>query len=83
MRSATSDTELGGRKIAKGDWLMLCYASGNRDEEVFDEPFKFRCDRKPNKHVSFGYLFSPFRLDGGAPPSRRAPSCPPARRRPP
>ena len=55
MRSATADTELGGRRIAKGDWLMLCYASGNRDEEVFEEPFKFRCDRKPNRHVSFGY----------------------------
>ena len=55
MRSATSDTELGGRKIAKGDWLMLCYASGNRDEEVFEDPFSFRCDRKPNRHVAFGY----------------------------
>jgi cytochrome P450 len=55
MRSATSDTELGGRPIAKGDWLMLCYASGNRDEEVFEDPFKFRCDRKPNRHVAFGY----------------------------
>ena len=55
MRSATADTELGGRKIAKGDWLMLCYASGNRDEDVFEEPYKFRCDRKPNRHVAFGY----------------------------
>jgi cytochrome P450 len=55
MRSATADTELGGRGIAKGDWLMLCYASGNRDEEVFEEPFSFRCDRKPNRHVAFGY----------------------------
>jgi cytochrome P450 len=55
MRSATEDTELRGRKIAKGDWMMLCYASGNRDEEVFEEPFKFRADRKGNKHVSFGY----------------------------
>ena len=55
MRSATSDTELGGRRIAKGDWLMLCYASGNRDEEVFEDPFRFRCDRKPNRHVAFGY----------------------------
>jgi cytochrome P450 len=55
MRSATVETELGGRKIAKGDWLMLCYASGNRDEEVFEEPFTFRCDRKPNRHVAFGY----------------------------
>jgi cytochrome P450 len=55
MRSATADTELGGRSIAKGDWLMLCYASGNRDEEVFEEPYRFRCDRKPNRHVAFGY----------------------------
>jgi len=55
MRSATADTELGGRGIAKGDWLMLCYASGNRDEEVFEDPFSFHCDRKPNRHVAFGY----------------------------
>ena len=55
MRSATADTELGGRQIAKGDWLMLCYASGNRDETVFEDPYTFRSDRKPNKHLSFGY----------------------------
>ncbi|MCC8962816.1 cytochrome P450 [Bradyrhizobium sp. Pear76] len=55
MRSATADTELGGRRIAKGDWLMLCYASGNRDEEVFEDPDRFRSDRKPNRHVAFGY----------------------------
>ena len=55
MRSATEATELSGRAIAKGDWLMLCYASGNRDEDVFEEPFAFRPDRKPNKHLAFGY----------------------------
>lgn len=55
MRSATEDTELGGKKIAKGDWLWLAYPSGNRDEEVFDEPDAFRIDRKPNKHLAFGY----------------------------
>jgi hypothetical protein len=55
MRSATADTELAGRAIAKGDWLMLCYASGNRDEEVFEDPYVFRVDRKPNRHLSFGY----------------------------
>ncbi|MEO8296254.1 MAG: cytochrome P450 [Burkholderiales bacterium] len=55
MRTATKDVELRGRKIAKGDWLMLCYGSGNRDEEVFEAPFEFRIDRKPNKHLAFGY----------------------------
>jgi len=55
MRSATADTELSGRRITKGDWLMLCYASGNRDEEVFEHPDRFRSDRKPNRHVAFGY----------------------------
>src|SRR5215217_8410941 len=55
MRSATSDTELGGRKIAKGDWLWLAYPSGNRDEAVFENPDAFQVDRKPNKHLAFGY----------------------------
>jgi hypothetical protein len=55
MRSATADTELRGRRIAKGDWLMLCYPSGNRDEEVFDNPYAFDIARSPNKHLAFGY----------------------------
>ncbi|WP_447755285.1 cytochrome P450 [Sphingopyxis fribergensis] len=55
MRTATDDTEFAGRRIAKGDWLMLCYASGNRDEAVFEDPFAFRLDRKPNKQLAFGY----------------------------
>jgi cytochrome P450 len=55
MRTATVDSEVGGQKIAKGDWLMLCYGSANRDEAVFPEPERFRIDRKPNRHVAFGY----------------------------
>lgn len=55
IRCATADTELRGRKIAKGDQLMLCYASGNRDEEVFEDAYTFRADRKPNKQLAFGY----------------------------
>lgn len=55
MRSATADTELAGRQIAKGDWLMLAYPSGNRDEAVFEDPFSFDIARKPNKHLAFGY----------------------------
>ncbi len=55
MRSATEDTEIGGQKIAKDDWIMLCYASGNRDEAVFDKPFTFDPDRTPNNQVAFGF----------------------------
>jgi cytochrome P450 len=55
MRSATEDTELAGQRISKGDWLMLCYASGNRDEAVFEDPFVFNPDRTPNAQVAFGY----------------------------
>jgi cytochrome P450 len=55
MRSATADTELRGRRIAKGDWLMLCYWSANRDDDVFDQPFEFRLNRKPNTQIAFGY----------------------------
>ncbi len=55
MRSATADAEVGGRPVAKGDWLMLCYASGNRDEAVFDDPQQFRAGRSPNKQLAFGY----------------------------
>lgn len=55
MRTATADCEVAGQKIAKGDWLMLCYSSANRDELVFDEPFEFRLDRKDNAQLGFGY----------------------------
>jgi cytochrome P450 len=55
MRSATMETEVRGQAIAAGDWMMLCYLSGNRDEEVFDDPFSFRADRQPNKHLAFGH----------------------------
>jgi cytochrome P450 len=55
MRTVTEDTEFAGQALKKDDWLMLCYASGNRDEAVFEDPERFRVDRKPNKHLAFGY----------------------------
>ncbi|HEX4183681.1 MAG TPA: cytochrome P450 [Caulobacteraceae bacterium] len=55
MRSAAVDTTVGGHPVKQGDWFMLCYPSGNRDETVFDDPLEFRVDRSPNRHLAFGY----------------------------
>src|SRR3546814_5110302 len=55
MRCATVETELRGRTIHAGDWMYVSYASANRDEEAFEAPFEFRPNRKPIKHVSFGF----------------------------
>jgi cytochrome P450 len=55
MRTAAEDTEVRGVPIAKGESVYLAYVSGNRDEDVFDEPFRFDVGRDPNKHVAFGY----------------------------
>jgi len=54
-RTASRDTEVHGQEIAAGDEVVLFYASGNRDEDVFDAPFDFRIDRNPNRHVGFGH----------------------------
>jgi cytochrome P450 len=53
-RVATRDVELRGRKLREGDSVLLLYASANRDEEVFADPFAFRVDRSPNEHLAFG-----------------------------
>jgi cytochrome P450 len=55
MRTALSDYELRGQTIRAGDWLMLCYPSANRDEDIFEDPFEFRVDRNPNPQMAFGY----------------------------
>ncbi|MDF2582372.1 MAG: cytochrome [Mycobacterium sp.] len=55
MRTAAADTEVRGVPIAAGESVYLAYVSGNRDEEVFEEPFRFDVSRDPNKHVAFGY----------------------------
>ncbi|MEJ2376811.1 MAG: cytochrome P450 [Pseudolabrys sp.] len=55
MRTATANTELRDRRITKGDWLMLCYLSGNRDEEAFEYPDNFCVDRGFPRNVAFGY----------------------------
>ena len=55
-RTAVEDTEFRGKKIKKGDRLALWYVSGNRDEEVFPQPDKFKIDRDNIRtHLGFGY----------------------------
>ena len=54
MRTAAHDTEVRGQKITQGDPLVLFYASANRDEDVFDDPFTFRIDRDNSRHLGFG-----------------------------
>jgi linalool 8-monooxygenase len=53
-RTATSDTTVGGRPVRKGDKIVLFYASGNRDETVFDRPDVFDVTRKAVQHLGFG-----------------------------
>jgi cytochrome P450 len=54
MRTAARDAELAGAKIRAADRVLLFYASANRDEAVFEDPFAFRVDRRPNPHLGFG-----------------------------
>ncbi|KIU17256.1 cytochrome P450 [Mycolicibacterium llatzerense] len=55
MRTAREDTTVRGVPIAAGESVLLSYVSANRDEDVFDDPFRFDVGRDPNKHVAFGY----------------------------
>src|SRR3990172_7882961 len=53
-RTATRDVELRGERILEGEKVVLWYASANRDEEVFERPFRFDVRRRPNRHLAFG-----------------------------
>ena len=55
VRTAKEDCEVDGVKIKAGEALALYYPSANRDENVFDDPFKFDVTRSPNPHLSFGF----------------------------
>ncbi|OIQ64688.1 linalool 8-monooxygenase [mine drainage metagenome] len=55
-RTATQDFELGGKTIKKGDKVVMWYVSGNRDEEVIENPNAYIIDReRPRTHISFGF----------------------------
>ena len=53
-RTATRDVAMGGRHIAAGQKVTLWEMSANRDEDVFEDPFRFDVGRSPNPHVGFG-----------------------------
>ncbi|MFN2099480.1 cytochrome P450 [Altererythrobacter sp. MF3-039] len=54
MRTVAEDTEIGGQKMAKGDWLMMNYVAANHDPAQFEDPRRFDAARSPNRHLAFG-----------------------------
>ena len=55
MRNATEPYVVRGHEFRPGDMLLLSYPSANRDEDVFDDPFRFDIGRSPNPHLAFGF----------------------------
>jgi cholest-4-en-3-one 26-monooxygenase len=53
-RTTTQDIEIGGVLIPEGEKVIIYYASANRDESVFTDPFTFDITRDPNPHIAFG-----------------------------
>ena len=53
-RTATEDCEVAGKAIKAGDHFLLSFPSGSFDEAVYEDPYIFRIDRKPNRHLAFG-----------------------------
>ena len=54
-RTVVEDVEYKGHHFAKGDKVVLHYASANRDEDVFENPMTFDVTRDPNPHIAFGF----------------------------
>jgi cytochrome P450 len=55
MRTAAADTQVRGVPVKQGQAVLLSYPSANRDEEIFDDPFRFDVGRDPNRHLAFGF----------------------------
>ena len=54
-RTATTDVEIRGQRIAEGDVVVMLYGSANRDEEIFGpDSEEFKVTRHPNPHIAFG-----------------------------
>ena len=54
-RVTTADVEMRGVTIPAGAQVLMSYISANRDEDVFDDPFRFDVSRDPNPHLAFGF----------------------------
>lgn len=55
LRHATRGLELAGGFVEPGEAVVAWVGSANRDVEVFTDPFRFDVERRPNRHVAFGY----------------------------
>ena len=53
-RTAVNDCVVAGKQVKAGDLLLLSYPSGSFDDAVYEDPFTFRIDRRPNRHLAFG-----------------------------
>ena len=53
-REATGEAVIRGQTISKGDRIMMWYLSANRDEDYFEDPYRFNITRSPNDHIAFG-----------------------------
>jgi cytochrome P450 len=53
-RTATRDFDLHRKTVKAGDKVLYWFASANRDETAFDQPFRVDLARAPNKHLAFG-----------------------------
>ena len=53
-RTVTEDTRIGEQEVRRGDHVVMFYGSANRDDAVFDDPWKFDITRPPTDHLAFG-----------------------------
>jgi cytochrome P450 len=53
-RTTTREVELHGERLPAGEKVVLFYNSANRDEQVFEDPWRLNLARGPNRHLGFG-----------------------------
>jgi cholest-4-en-3-one 26-monooxygenase len=53
-RTTTRPTEVNGFELPEGAKVVIWYIAANRDETVFEDPYRFDIHRDPNPHVAFG-----------------------------